>query len=102
MLEGNNMLYYTCSNIIYPLHYSTSCCVCNIDSTNITLDIGLKYILATGDNKQTILFATHFLLRCNTHGKYTIKFIYYDQGQQIKIVLTYDTLMIKYSVVKSE
>ena len=71
MLEGNNMLYYTCPNIIYPLHYSTSCCVCNIDSTNITLDIGLKYILATGTYKQTILFATLLLLRCNINGQCT-------------------------------
>ena len=59
MLEGNNMLYYTCPNIIYPLHYKSHPVVSAIvDSTNITLDIGLKYILATGTYQQTILFAT--------------------------------------------
>ena len=89
MLEGHNMLYWTFTNIIYHLHYKSHPVVSAIvDSTNITLDIGLKSILVNGDNKQTILFATLLLLRCNTNGQCTFNTIICDPSQQISIVLT--------------
>ena len=62
MLEGNNMLYYTCPNIIYPLHYKSHPVVSAIltaQTSHLILDSSTYWQLAI-TSKQYCLPLTFF------------------------------------------